>query len=178
MQAPFLLIFLFLVCVFSNCITRFCSNTANRSGAEGYAVFLIVTAVVACIFFFSSNHFQVTVTLPTLLYALTYAMIAITCNVYGLKVLLYADVASVTVISSACGLITTSGIGILLFQETLDWLKTARIFAMLCAIIFVFLDGRKKDEPAPKGKRKKSLSVLFVMAALILGNSASVTLLK
>lgn len=178
MQAPFLLFFLFLVSVSYSLSSKFCSNSATQSGPEGYGVYLLVTAVVACIFFFCSNHFQITATLPTLLYAMGYAAIAILCNIYGLKVLLYADGASVTVISSACGLITTSGIGILLFQETLDWLKAARIFTMLCAILCIFLDVRKKDEPAPKGKRKKSLSFLLVMTALILGNSASVILLK
>jgi len=155
-----------------------CSNSAQRDGSVGYAFFLLVTGIVACIFFFFAGGCRIAATPLTLLYAMGYAVIAIVCSVFVLKAYRYAEVANVTVITSACSLITTSGVGCLLFRETLDFIKILRIAIMFTAIVLVFADGKKRDQIRNFSPVKKELGFLFVVLVLIAGNCASVIELK
>ena len=178
MQASILLFFLFLIGTGQRVFSKFCSNATGQSGTAGYALFLLETAVIACIFFFCFNGFQIKATIPTLLYALWYAVTVMTSLICTLKAYLYADVASVTVITSACGLFATAGIGIVLFRETIDWTNAIRIFAMLCAVILIFLDtGRKESCISPEKRHHRGI-FLWIMGGLILSNCASLLILK
>ena len=169
---------LFLTFAGYRAFSKYCSDLTEQAGSTGYAIFLLVTGLFACLFFFCFNGFQITATVPTLLYALAYAVVAMICSVYTLKAFLYADVASVAVITSACGLIATSGIGALLFYETMDFIKVLRIVLMLGAIFLVFADVRRQGTEAAAEKRRKGIHFFFILLMLIAGNCASVIVLK
>ena len=121
------------------------SSTNIENSKAGYALFLIVNSVVACVFFLILAGFRLYLTFNTALFSLGYAAVAFISIISNLKALRLTEISNVYVSSNACNLIAVSAMGFLVFGEEISVLKIIRIVIMLTAVFFVFIGMRNKN---------------------------------
>lgn len=178
MSTSLLLILMLASSVGGRAFSKMSSRYTEQQGTAGYAVYLLISGCVASLFFFLSGGCTLAASPLTLLYALAYALIVTVICVCTLKTYQYAEVANVTVITSACGLVTTSTLGFLLFGEQLTLMKAVRMTLMLSAILLIFADVRRRGHRETSVKRRKGFAFPLLILTLILAGSASTIELK
>ena len=182
MKIVFLMLLLFLSYVGGRLFGKLCSNFVAGGSAAGYMVYFIFNGVVSCVFFYIISGFHISLNPLTVLYSAIFALIVM-LSVVGLYAYKLTDVATVTILTSTCGLVATSALGIILFQETLTLQTALRVVIILVAVILSFLDkNQKKAKIKSADKTKKTFGTvgLFVviMALILLSNSATTIITK
>lgn len=136
MKTAILLCFLLLSNLGGNVFTKLSSNIAANS-KKGYALFLTINSVAACLFFWITGGFSLRLNAVTFGYAAAFAAVVFVSLVLNLYVYRYIQIASVTVIRSASSLVLGTVIGCALFQEVLTGRDMIRIALMFFAVILV-----------------------------------------
>ena len=128
---------------------------------------MVINGVIACVFFLISGGFRLGVNSVTLIYAAIYAAVVVVSLVSNMIALKYINIATLTVIVSALGLVATSAIGAWLFEETVDGTRVIRIVIMLLSVVLFAADGligRKKEEASPKFSFMTVIIILVILA--------------
>lgn len=174
--------FLFLTILFltsfgGKAFSKLCSDAVVGHSKVRYAVFMVVNGSVACLFFFISGGFSVDVNFPTLLYSAVYALIVVVSLVSNMIALKYVNIVTMTVVTGALGLISTSAVGIWLFNESIDAEKIIRIVIMTAAVVLFALDGKtaKKERSDALGF---SVTAVAVVAVMLIVNCANTLITK
>ena len=154
--------------------SKLCSNAVVGNSNGRYAIFMAVNGTVACAFFFVWGGFRVSANLPTLMYAAVYAVIVVISLISNMLALKYINIATLTVVLSAFGLVTTSAVGALLFNETPDLTKITRIAVMLAAVILFAVDGKVNNKSKGGSKGFSAKAVIVVAILLAVGCAGSV----
>lgn len=158
-------------------------NSGLLSGASRakYSLYLSIVGVIACIFFWIFGGFNIGVNLPTLAFALAYALIAAASIILRMIAFTLSSVSGVNIIMSGCNLICSLGIGVIAFSEDITPIKLIRVALMLVSIIFTFLEtkrGEKSDKGKTSGKRGSGIKLFVVLALIILVCCADTVTLK
>lgn len=160
-------------------LSKLCSNAVVSNSRDKYALFVVANGLVACVFFFISGGFHIAINLPTALYSLLYSAIVIFSLVFNLIIYKLIDIASLTVILSALGLITTSSVGMMLFNEPPEYKNLLRIAIMLACVFLVFLDGKRHtSENSSSANKKFTAKTALTLLALLTLNCASTIVCK
>lgn len=168
---PFALLFVYLIAtVGSDAFTKMKSQELTRATRAKYSLFMILNGTLACFFFWMFGGFTVDINLPTLIYALIYAVIV--AGILILTVLVYGliSVSDVSVIRSGCGLVCTAIVGALLFSEEISLRTVLRIAVTFLSVIFVMLESKKQDAPRIKREKRAKTgtgSILLVIVLLL-----------
>jgi len=132
----------FAVGLGGNCFSKLSSNQLRDSGA--YSVFFAINSVVACLFFWITNGFQLQLDGVTAVFSLLYAVVVLLSLYSHMTALQSIPIAYLAIVSSTANLLLTSLFGVLLFEETFAWLSACRILLMLAASILIFLERKEK----------------------------------
>lgn len=140
---------------------------------------MTVNGTVACVFFLISGGFRISANAPTVMHSAIYAVIVTVSLVLNLIAYRLINIASLTVILSALGLITTSAVGMIIFSEPFEAKILLRIAIMLAATILIFFDGRHSQSRAKaEGGKKFSLGAVAVILAILVASCASTVAVK
>ena len=156
---------LFLSAIGSKVFSKLSSNIVVGSSIASYSMYLIFNGAVACIFFFISANFKLSLNLATAVYSLIFALVVVmslSC-VYTYK---FTDITTVTILTSTFGLVGTSVLGIILFDEEITLNKVIRILMMLVAVILTFCDKNKRPVDN-KDTAKPKRNVLLLLAVTV-----------
>ena len=175
---PLLFLILVLVGIGSKVFSKLCSNMLNQNSAAKYSLVLVVNSIVACLFFGCSVGFRIFANGATLLYAVVYAAIAAVSIISGVIVYRYASISNVNIVSSSCGMICTAMIGWMFFSEIVHLSNVFRLFVMLVAIVFVFLDQKKKETVSEGRKKSNNFSLALIIAVITACGCANTVVLK
>lgn len=108
-----------------------------------------------------------------------YAVIVTVSLVLNLIAYRLINIASLTVILSAAGLITTSAVGMILFSEPFEAKILFRIAIMFAAAILIFFDGRHgQGRTKSEGDKKLSFGAVAVILAILVASCASTVAVK
>ena len=138
----------------STCCAKMNSKTVASKKGVAYALVLLLNGLTACVFFAVSSLFRLGTSGKTLLYAGAYACVVTLSLISSLKIYGLTAVSNVSLITSATGLIVTSALGWVLFQEEITFLNVLRIVLMLVAVLCVFLNVREKEKTEKGGNEK------------------------
>ena len=149
--------------------SKICSNIVSEKSVASFSIVLLVNSIVACIFFYISAEFSIALNGITVLYSLSYAIIAAVSIISNIVVYRYATISGITVISGACSLLCTTVVGGLLFKENIGGKTVLRLLIMIVAMIFAFIEQNNRNKPdADKGAKKKNAFIhLILMVAVI-----------
>ena len=114
METAILSLFIFLSTLGCQSFSKLSSINIENSKA-GYALFLTVNSVVACVFFLISGGFRLYLTFNTALFSLGYAAVVFISIISNLKALQLTEISNVYVSSNASYLIAVSAMGFLVF---------------------------------------------------------------
>lgn len=192
------LMFIFLVG--GHIFSKFSSREVGEGGKVGYPIFLIVTGVTACLFFWTTGGFHLQLNLLTAVYSMIYGLVVLVVNVTLLKAYQLAKVSDANLINSVGSLVVTSVMGGLLFREEVTFSVVLRNGIMLAAMFLVFFDMKKTEDHSEKltvstdenkvdvlkehGPNdispKKGRLLLFIIVNILLigGKAASIIVLK
>jgi hypothetical protein len=139
---------------------------------------LLITAVCACLFFASMAKFNLYANAATLFYSTIYAAAVIISMITSMKILQYASISAVTVISSSGSLITSTLVGVIFFGENLFKDNTLlRIILMLVAVFLVYMDrSRLSQQNTASLKRNTLIFTLLIIMSVI--NLSAVNLIN
>ena len=170
---------IFVSSIGSKIFGKLCSNLVIGGSVASYALYFMFNGTVACIFFFVSGGFKLSLNLPTAIYSVIFAIIVV-LSIVGLLAYKLADVSSITIITSTSALVATSMLGAFIFKENVDLTTVVRILIMLVAVTLTFLDKRKAshaqtDKSSPKHRMLLLTLVIFVTT---LSNAASTIITK
>ncbi|MBQ9086898.1 MAG: hypothetical protein IJY47_06890 [Clostridia bacterium] len=171
----------FAVGVGAKAFSKLCSNMVAQSSAAKYSLILVVNSLVACLFFWISSGFSLSVNTYTLCYSIIYALVVAISILSGVIAYRYASISDVNVISGACGMVCTAVVGWSFFSERVETVELLRLAVMLAATGFVFLDQKRKvsAEHAATAVRKRNLvSLVAVMAVIAACGCANTMVLK
>ena len=180
MNIVFFMTLIFLSYVGSKLFGKRCSDLVVGGSVASYSLYFVVNGVVACAFFFVVGGFTLSINLPTAIYSIIFSIIVM-ISVVGLVAYKYADVATITIVTSTCGLVATSVLGALIFKESFELITLIRILIMLVAVILAFLDkNRGAAELVGEERQKKKTSWLIVpiIIVVLLSNSATTIITK
>ncbi|MBE6637711.1 MAG: hypothetical protein E7618_07935 [Ruminococcaceae bacterium] len=159
-----------------------CSTMIVGKSVASYALYNIFMGVVACIFFFFTGGCTVSVNLPTLGYALLYALTSLVALVIGLVAYHFASISAITLITGTCGLIATSSFGALLFDESFAPSTILRIVLMLTAVVLSFWDRRvlstDQGQKAVESKKKRTFWIIPIVLIMLAYQSAEAIIQK
>ena len=153
--------------------SKLCSNAVVGRSVGRYAVFMAVNGVIACVFFYVSGGFRLELNLPTLIYAVIYAVIVLLSLVGNTVALKYINIAALTVIMNALGLVATSAMGAWIFGETVDARRLLRIAIMLVSVVLFAAEGligSSGDNEKPRFSAK-TVAVILVLLIANCGNT-------
>lgn len=150
MSTAILLAFCFLSNLGSNVFLKISSNTTAKSGKAGYALFLAINCLVACLFFLIISGFSVRLNIPTLCYSVAFAAVVLASLILGLYVYRFVKIATVTVVGNAGSLIVGALIGCCLFHEKLLSRDIFRIILMLAAVLLLSFGHRSSGPKSDK----------------------------
>ncbi len=152
-------------------LNKLCSNILSNRGGVGKALYIIITGVVSCFFFWMFSGFTLEINLACILLGALYSVFCI-ISLATVTVYKYADMATVNVTKSASSLVVSSMVGFLLFSEEVSGIKLFRILIMLGAIFCVFLDAKSdvsnKNDTVPTAFSKRKNYVIFALIMLLL----------
>lgn len=128
---------------------KFNSNTLFRKGSIGYALYIFITSSVACVFFYISNGFHLSLNLRTFIYSLAFSLICFLASLLNLIANKFSQISNLNVVKSAASMVLNSVIGFSLFSEAIDKNKLFKICLMLLSIILVSVqisdNGNQKE---------------------------------
>lgn len=163
MVLPLLLALNFTIGVVSNICKKYYSIAVAHGGSAAKPALLLINSIVALFFFAAFAGFRLEINAVTAVYALLYALDAGAALLASVVMMRLADVATVTVISTAFGLFVGSGVGGFIFGETLGKSEILKIAIMLVASLLVFLGTKNGNKSEDSGKG----SVLGLLAAVL-----------
>lgn len=146
--------------------TAFAKWSSNRlvgRSLAGYALFLIVSGITACTFFFIMGGFRIHVTTDTMWFSLIFAVICIGSSLTNVVAFRLVDIAGVTVLQNAGSLVGSSVLGVLLFSETMNTVGIVRVGLMLAAIWMIFLSKRSATMSDKHVRQKPFLVILLAL---------------
>lgn len=132
----------FAVGLGGNCFSKLSSNQLRDGGA--YSVFFAINSVIACLFFWVTNGFQLQLDGVTAVFSLLYAVVVLLSLYSQMTALQSIPIAYLAIVGSAANLLLTSLLGVVLFQETFTWQAACRILLMLLASVLLFLERKEK----------------------------------
>ena len=163
-----LLVVYMLSSVGSISFSKATSKVVSGASRAKYSLFLIVNGLVACFFFWIFGGFKLSVNLPTLIYSAIYALIVALILILTMVAYRMVSVSGVNIIKSGCGLLGTSAIGFILFSEELSANSLIRIAVMTAAIVFTFIDAKRKESGEErKASEKKDAGVTLKLAIVL-----------
>ena len=153
----------------SKAFSKLCSNMISQKSLASFSVVLIVNGIAACLFFYISSGFVLSINGATALYSLIYALVAGVSVVSNLIVYKYASISNVTIISNSCGMFCTAILGGIFFSEHVSGKTVLRLFIMLAAMILAFVDQKRNNHSnnAQKSSKKRSLLPLILIVIVI-----------
>ena len=158
------------------------SGLLNGASRAKYSLYLSVVGVIACVFFWIFGGFSIGVNLPTLAFALVYALIAAASIILKMTAFGLASVSGVNIIMSGCNLICSLALGALIFSEDITPIKIVRVALMLASIVFTFLEAKRldaaKEKAEERAKGKKGIKLFIVLALIILVSCIDIVTLK
>lgn len=181
-----MLIYLYLGAYFAAILVNNISVKKNssemRAGTADRPVFIIITGIIACIFFASMSHFSLHINGVTWLYALSYAVIVLCSLVTELAIFRYAKIPTVSVIRSTCSLTVTSVTGTLLFSEHFSPVNFLRIALLIVASVLIYISQIRANPPQKNENEKKNnqnhVVFFLLMAFFVLIGTASTLVTK
>lgn len=176
MSAVILLGFYFLSTLGSNVFLKISSNTTAKSGKAGYALFLAINSLVACLFFLIVSGFSIRLNIPTLWYSVVFAAVVVATLILGLMIYRFVKIATATVVGSAGSLFISALIGCCLFQEKLLPIDVLRIILMLAAVLFMFFGHRSARQRYDKAASGGMIGVILLV--LRMGVSATAVIVQ
>ena len=158
-------------------LSKYCSNIVSASSVASYSLYLMFNGAIACIFFFISSNFKLSINLATALYSLIFAFVVI-MSLIGIFMYRFTNIATVTILTSACGLVATSALGIILFDEAITVNKIIQILIMLVAVTLTFYDKNKRSKKSEDMKKpKRNILLLLAVTAIVTVASSSSTII-
>ena len=179
---PFALLFVYLCSsVGSNSFTKMKSQELTNASRAKYSLLMILNGILACFFFWMFGGFTVDINLPTLIYALIYAVIVAGSIILTVLVYSLISVSDVSVIRSGCGLVCTAIVGALLFSEEISLKTVLRIAVTFLSVVFVMLESKRgqqhiKQEKRVKGRSGNILLVIMLLLTVIIECANTVTI--
>ena len=177
MNIWFLFLITSVVSLMSKAFSKLCSNMVAQSSAAKYSLILIVNSLVACLFFWCSGGFFLSLNAPTIGYSVVYALVAAVSLLSNLLVYRYASISGVNILSSGCGMVCSTVVGWFVFSEQIDERDLIRLTIMLTAVFFVFLD-QKRSGCKEQEQKNKLISLILVIAVMTLCSCANTVVLK
>lgn len=141
----------------------------TSSGIFYLIMYNIINALFACGFFFVSSGFKINLNLPTVIYAVVYALII--CINLSAQIIAYSkvSVSIVTLVSMAGGILFPSIFGIIWFREGITWrLILSSIFIIVASVLPFMSEKENKSE-------KKGFSVVAALICLIMSVLAGIS---
>ena len=166
-----------VVSLMSKAFSKLCSNMVAQSSAAKYSLILIVNSLVACLFFWCSGGFFLSLNVATIGYSVVYALVAAVSLLSNLLVYRYASISGVNILSSGCGMVCSTAVGWFVFSEQIDERDLIRLTIMLTAVFFVFLD-QKRSGCKEQEQKNKLISLILVIAVMTLCSCANTVVLK
>ena len=171
MGSALLLLLLFALGVTGNFFSKWKSNGIKTDTPLRYFLYLTLNGIVGSVFFLISGGFSLTVDASTAFYGALCALCVSGVLVASVLLLRLASVAAVHVLVSGFGMLATSFLGALLFEEMLDGLRILRLSLMLAAIASIFFDRRASG----KGRKAQRGGNWIPLVLLLCVNTASST---
>ena len=167
-----------VVGLMSKAFSKLCSNMVAQSSAAKCSLILIVNSLVACMFFWCSSGFCLSLNVPTLGYSIVYALVAAVSLLSNLLVYRYASISGVNILSSGCAMICSTAMGWIIFSEQIDERDLIRLSVMLAAVLLVFLDQKRNDCKEREQKKSNLICLVLVIAVMTLCSCANTVVLK
>ena len=142
---------------------------STSAGLFYLIMYNIINGLFACAFFFVSAGFKISLNLPTVVYAVVYALVI--CINLSAQILAFSkvSVSVVTIVSMAGGILFPSIFGIIWFSEAITWRLVLSTVLIIAASVLPFVsDKQEKAE-------KKSFSFASVLICLLMSVLAGVS---
>ena len=158
---------LILYCALSvggNVLMKVFQKTTS-SGLFYLIMYNIINGLFACGFFFVSAGFRINLNLPTVIYAVIYALII--CINLSAQIIAYSkvSVSVVTLVSMAGGILFPSIFGILWFDDAVTWKLIVSSALIIVASVLPFVMN-KEEKNEKKRFSLASVLICFLMSVL------------
>lgn len=155
---------LILYCALSvggNVLMKVFQKTTS-SGIFYLIMYNIINALFACGFFFVSAGFKIDLNLPTVIYAIIYALII--CINLSAQIIAYSkvSVSVVTLVSMAGGILFPSIFGIFRFDDEITWQLLVSSVLIIVASVLPFISKKENKN------EKKNFSFVAAMICLLM----------
>lgn len=130
-------------------------------------IYLLVTSIVAMLFFAIKVGFQLSVNLPTIIYASVLALLSILSNILTLKSLGKMDAVTISVFSGAGSIAIPFLFGALFLNEKVNGFKIISFFLLLVVVI-------KPLMKRTKAKTEDWTGCLYCVLLFFVGGAATV----
>lgn len=131
-------------------------------------IYNLINASFACVFFLISLKFNLSLNMPTLIYAIIFAsliMVNLCANLFSMK---YTPLPIITIVNMASGILLPSSFGILFFKEKLTFQLAISGILILVAASIPFI--KKSDDK----KRFTGKSLFWCSLSFILTGSCTI----
>ncbi|MBQ7120477.1 MAG: hypothetical protein IJO09_09700 [Oscillospiraceae bacterium] len=137
----------------------------TSSGMFYLIMYNIINALFACGFFFVSAGFKINLNLPTIIYAVVYALII--CINLSAQIVAFSkvSVSVVTVVSMAGGILFPSIFGIMWFDDNITWQLVVSSILIIAASILPFV-SKNEDKNEKKRFSLAAMLICFMMSVL------------
>ena len=137
----------------------------TSSGLFYLIMYNIINGLFACGFFFVSAGFRINLNLPTVVYAVVYALVI--CINLSAQILAFSkvSVSVVTIVSMAGGILFPSIFGIIWFDESITWRLVLSSVLIIAASVLPFL-SEKEEKEEKKSFSLAAMLICFLMAVL------------
>ena len=137
----------------------------TSSGMFYLIMYNIINALFACGFFFVSAGFKINLNLPTIIYAVVYALII--CINLSAQIVAFSkvSVSVVTVVSMAGGILFPSIFGIMWFDDNITWQLVVSSILIIAASILPFVT-KNEDKNEKKRFSLAAMLICFMMSVL------------
>lgn len=132
----------FSVLVATDCFTK--QSSKKLLEGASYPVFFATKGIIACLFFLITSKFQFGLDLVSAIFSFLYALVVLLTVYSNMITLQYLPVAYKSVILSFVSLFVTSSLGVLLFNESINFRIVLRIILMFTASLLIFLRTKKQ----------------------------------
>ena len=146
----------------------------SMKGVSDVCVYAFFTGVVALIIFYVSPGFNLQFNLPTLYYAIAYALVVILSYATSLYVFKFISISKSGFYSTGLTLIITSLFGYILFNEVITIPSILRIIIMFVALLALFISSNKNENKTNNNNKLKTLigiSLCVIAGFLGVGNT-------
>lgn len=125
----------------------------------------IINGLFACAFFFVSAGFEISLNLPTVVYAVVYALVI--CINLSAQILAFSkvSVSVVTIVSMAGGILFPAIFGIIWFDETITWRLVLSSVLIIAASVLPFV-ADKQEKVEKKRFSLATVLICFLMSVL------------